>query len=131
MPTQNWQQLITNSLTQFLRISEDISIGFFEPIPPKLSSVVCINQFHVQKQLFIRSSHFSGNDKPDTQVFSHSTRVEVFLAVMLNGAVRQNPHSGFPRDDIDEHFDDRLTEKLHLSTGRFGRKRQYRNRMKF
>src|ERR1700746_755275 len=131
MPAQNWQQLITNSISQFLGISVDISICFFEPIPPKLSSVARINQFHVQKQLFIRSSHFSGDDKPDTQVFSHSTRVDVFLAVVLNGAVRQNLHSGCPRDDVDEHFDDPLTEKLHLSIGRFGRKRQYRNRTRF
>ncbi len=49
LTSQNRPQLIANPISQFLRIGQDIGIGFFELTTPKLSSVAYINQFHMQK----------------------------------------------------------------------------------
>src|SRR5438128_10292019 len=65
-------------------------------------------------QLVIPPNHSSSSNSADKQVLSHPSGIKVFLAVALNGAVRQNPYSRYPRDSIDDSLCDPLSKKLHI-----------------
>ena len=100
--------MITNLISQFLGTGEDVGIGFFELRAPELSSIVYVNQFHVQTQLVIAPYYFSCGNSVDKQILARRPRIEVFVAVALYGAVSQNSYSRNPRQGVDDSLDDAL-----------------------
>src|SRR3989442_2504077 len=117
--SQNRPQLSTNPITQFLGKGEDIGIGFFELRAPELSSIVHINQFHMQQQLVIAPNHLSCGDSSDKQILPNRSRIEVFVPVVLNGAISRNPYFWCPRDGIDDPLDNSLVKELQFWIGGF------------
>ncbi len=115
--SQHRPQLSTNLVSQLLRMGEDIGIGLFELRAPELSSIVHVNQFHVQTQLVIAPCYFSCGNSMDKQVLAQRPRVEVFVAVALHGAISQNWYARNPREGVDDSLDDALIEKLYLQIG--------------
>jgi hypothetical protein len=115
--SHDWPQLITNPISQLLGMGEGIGTGFFELRTPELSSIVHINQFHMQEQLVIAPNHFSCSDSPDKQILAHGSRIEVFVPVALNGAGCQDSYSGCPRDLIDDPLGNSPVKALHLCVG--------------
>src|SRR5438128_11237221 len=65
-------------------------------------------------QLVIPPNHSSSSNSADKQVLSHASGIKGLLAVALNGAVRQDPYSRYPRDSIDDSLCDPLSKKLHI-----------------
>src|SRR2546428_5426144 len=129
--SQNRPQLSTNPITQFLGKGEDIGIGFFELRAPELSSIVHINQFHMQQQLVIAPNHLSCGDSSDKQILPNRSRIEVFVPVVLNGAISRNPYFWCPRDGIDDPLDNSLVKELQFWIGGFASSKQHGHRLSF
>ena len=90
---QNHLQPTRNAIRQFLGSSKDIGTKSPELRTPELSSIIHANQLQMQKQLVIALNYFSGDNGADEQLFAYCPRVKLYVSVVLNCAVGQNPNA--------------------------------------
>ena len=91
-----------------------IGIRFVELPTPQLSSILRINQFHMQKQLIVAPNHFSYDDRVDKQILTNDSYIKAFVLAVPNGAVCQNPYFWCLRNRIDNPLDNSLVKELQI-----------------
>src|SRR5215469_7471593 len=89
---QDSPQLNANRIGQLLGMCKGIGIRFVELRTPQLSSILRINQFHMQKQLIFAPNHFSYDDRTDKQILTNDSYIKAFVLAVPNGAGCQNPY---------------------------------------